>query len=96
MAGGTTFHFVTDGFDSAYARAREVAGDRDVSIAGGASTIRQALAAGVIDQLVLDIAPVVLGAGESPLAGVPDLALEPVEAIHSPLATHVRYRVVGR
>jgi dihydrofolate reductase len=96
MTGGTTFHFVTDGFDSAYARAREVAGDRDVSIAGGASTIRQALAAGVIDQLVLDIAPVVLGAGESPLAGVPDLALEPVEAIHSPLATHVRYRVVGR
>jgi dihydrofolate reductase len=96
MAGGTTFHFVTDGFDSAYAQARDVAGDRDVSIAGGASTIRQALAAGVIDQLVLDIAPVVLGAGESPLAGVPDLALEPVEAIHSPLATHVRYRVVGR
>jgi dihydrofolate reductase len=96
MTGGTTFHFVTDGFDSAYAQARDVAGDRDVSIAGGASTIRQALAAGVIDQLVLDIAPVVLGAGESPLAGVPDLALEPVEAIHSPLATHVRYRVVGR
>jgi dihydrofolate reductase len=96
MAGGTTFHFVTDGFDSAYAQARDVAGDRDVSIAGGASTVRQALAAGVIDQLVLDIAPVVLGAGESPLAGVPDLALEPVEAIHSPLATHVRYRVVGR
>jgi dihydrofolate reductase len=96
MTGGTTFHFVTDGFDSAYAQARDVAGDRDVSIAGGASTVRQALAAGVIDQLVLDIAPVVLGAGESPLAGVPDLALEPVEAIHSPLATHVRYRVVGR
>jgi dihydrofolate reductase len=93
MAGGTTFHFVTDGFDSAYAQARDVAGDRDVSIAGGASTVRQALAAGVIDQLVLDIAPVLLGAGESPLAGVPDLDLEPVEAIHSPLATHVRYRV---
>jgi dihydrofolate reductase len=95
MAGGTTFHFVTDGFDSAYARAREVAGDRDVSIAGGASTIRQALAAGVIDQLVLDIAPVVLGGGESPFAGVADLKLEPVEAIHSPQATHVRYRVGG-
>jgi dihydrofolate reductase len=95
MAGGTTFHFVTDGFDSAYAQAREVAGDRDVSIAGGASTVRQALVAGVLDELVLDIAPVVLGSGESPFAGVPDLRLEPIEAIHSPYATHVRYRVGG-
>ena len=93
MAGGTTFHFVTDGFDSAYGQAREVAGDREVSIAGGASTVRQALAAGVIDELVLDVAPVVLGSGESPFHGVPDLALEPIEAIHSPLATHIRYRV---
>jgi dihydrofolate reductase len=93
MAGGTTFHFVTDGFDSAYAQAREAAGDLDVSIAGGASTVRQALAAGVIDVLTLDIAPVVLGAGESPLRGVADLRLEPIEVIHSPLATHVRYRV---
>jgi dihydrofolate reductase len=95
MAGGTTFHFVTDGFDSAYAQARAVAGDRAVSIAGGASTVRQALVAGVLDELVLDIAPVVLGSGESPFAGVPDLRLEPIEAIHSPYATHVRYRVGG-
>ena len=93
MAGGTTFHFITDGFDSAYAQAREAAGDLDVSIAGGASTVRQALAAGVIDVLTLDIAPVVLGAGESPFRGVADLRLEPIEVIHSPLATHVRYRV---
>ncbi|HEY6525248.1 MAG TPA: dihydrofolate reductase family protein [Solirubrobacteraceae bacterium] len=93
MAGGTTFHFVTDGFDSAYAQARAVAGDLDVSIAGGASTVRQALAAGVIDVLTLDIAPAVLGAGESPFRGVADLRLEPIEVIHSPLATHVRYRV---
>ena len=74
MAGGTTFHFITDGFDSAYAQAREVAGDLDVSIAGGASTVRQALAAGVIDVLTLDIAPVVLGAGESPFRGSPTCA----------------------
>ena len=73
MEGGTTFHFVTDGFDSAYAQARAVAGDRDVSIAGGASTIRQALAAGVIDELVVDIAPVVLGSGESPFEELADL-----------------------
>jgi dihydrofolate reductase len=95
MEGGTTFHFVTDGFDAAYAQAREVAGERAVSIAGGASTIRQALTAGVIDEIVVDIAPVILGAGESPFNGVPNLELEPIEAIHSPWATHVRYRVGG-
>lgn len=95
MDGGTTFHFVTDGFDSAYAQACEVAGDREVSIAGGASTVRQALTAGVIDELMVDIAPVVLGSGESPFAGLTDLRLELVETIHSPLATHVRYRVEG-
>src|SRR3954466_12354893 len=54
LEGGTTFHFVTDGFDAAFARDSEAAGDRGVDIAGGASTVRQALAAGVIDELVLD------------------------------------------
>ena len=93
MQGGTTFHFVTDGFDSAYAQARAVAGDQDVSIAGGASTIRQALNAGVIDEIVVDIAPVVLDRGESPFQGVADLQLEPIEVLHSPYASHVRYRV---
>ncbi len=91
MAGGTTFHFVTDGFDAAFARASEAAGDRGVDIAGGASTVRQALEAGVIDELVLDFVPVLLGAGERLFDGVPDPGLEPVEVIHSPLATHVRY-----
>jgi dihydrofolate reductase len=96
MAGGTTFHFVTDGFDAAYAQARAVAGDQDISIAGGASTIRQALAAGVIDELTLDIAPALLGSGESPFQGLDDPGLQPIEAIHSPLSTHVRYRVAKR
>ena len=91
MAGGTTFHFVTDGFEAAFARASEAAGDRGVDIAGGASTVRQALGAGVIDELVLDFAPVLLGAGERLFDGVPDPGFEPVEVIHSPLATHVRY-----
>lgn len=91
MAGGTTFHFVTDGFAAAYAAACEAAGDRGVDIAGGASTVRQALAAGVIDELTLDIAPILLGSGERILTGV-DFDFEPVEALHSPLATHVRYR----
>ena len=91
LAGGTTFHFVTDGFDTAFAQASEAAGDRGVDIAGGASTVRQALQAKVIDELVLDVVPVLLGAGERLFDGVPDPALEPVEVIHSPLATHVRY-----
>jgi dihydrofolate reductase len=94
MKGGTTFHFVTDGFDAALAQAR-AAGDGDVAIAGGASTARQALAAGAIDELFLDIAPVLLGRGERLFDGVADPGLEPLEVLHSPLATHVRYRVGG-
>src|SRR5215207_819616 len=92
MDGGTTFHFVTEGFDAAYAAAREAAGDDGVDIAGGASTVRQALIAGVVDELTLDIAPVLLGSGERIFDGVGSLGLEPVEVLHSPLATHIRYR----
>ena len=91
MAGGTTFHFVTDGFDGGFARASQAAGERGVDIAGGASTVRQALEAEVIDELVLDFVPVLLGAGERLFDDVPDPGLEPVEVIHSPLATHIRY-----
>lgn len=94
MEGGTTFYFVTDGFDSAYAQAREIAGDKGVDIAGGASTVRQALAAGVVDELTIDIAPVLLGSGERIFDGV-EFGFEPVEVLHSPLATHVRYQRVG-
>src|SRR4051812_17655947 len=93
MQGGTTFHFVTGGFDAALAKAKEVAGDLDVDIAGGASAVRQGLTSGAIDQLLLDIIPVVLGRGESIFTGVEGLTLEPTEVVHSPYATHVRYRV---
>jgi dihydrofolate reductase len=93
MEGGTTFHFVTEGFDAALEQAKEVAGDQSIDIAGGASTVRQAFAAGAIDELHLDIAPVVLGGGESMFDGIEDPGLEPVEVSHSPLATHIRYRV---
>ena len=90
---GTTFHFVTDGFDAAYAQAVEAAGDGGVDIAGGASTVRQALAAGVVDELTLDIAPVLLGSGERIFEdGAETFDFEPVEVLHSPLTTHVRYR----
>jgi dihydrofolate reductase len=93
MAGGTTFHFVTDGFGAAYEQAQAVAGDREILIAGGASTIRQALAAGVIDELTLDIAPVLLGAGERLFDGIEDPGLQIMSVNPSPKATHIRYRV---
>jgi dihydrofolate reductase len=92
MAGGTTFHFVTGGLTEALARARE-AGDGDVDIAGGASAVRQALLAGEIDELTLDIAPVLLGTGESIYPEGATAEWEILEVEHSPLATHVRYRV---
>jgi dihydrofolate reductase len=96
MLGGTTFMFVTDGITSALEQARAVAGDKAVSIAGGASTIRQVLAAGSLDELYLHIVPVVLGAGERLLEDVGDPILEPVKVVASPAVTHVKYRVTKR
>jgi dihydrofolate reductase len=93
MQGGTTFSFVTDGIEVALEQARAAAGDGDVAIAGGASAVRQYLAAGLLDELFLHIVPVVLGGGERLLQDVGDPALEPVEVIASPAVTHVRYRV---
>ena len=93
LAGGTTFHFVTDGFDAAYARAVEAAAGGDVRITGGASTVRQAFAAGVLDEITLDVAPVLLGAGERLFEGVADPGLELLGVTSSPLVTHLRYRV---
>jgi len=94
MEGGTTFTFVTDGIESALEQARAAAGDKDVSIAGGASAARQYLAAGLLDELYLHIVPVVLGAGERLLDDVGDPTLEPVKVVDSPAVTHVKYRVV--
>jgi dihydrofolate reductase len=94
LEGGTTFTFVTDGIDAALEQARAAAGDRDVRIAGGASAIRQYLAAGLLDELQLHVVPVLLGAGERLLDGAGDPVLEPAEAIGSPAVTHLRYRVV--
>jgi dihydrofolate reductase len=90
MQGGTTFTFVTDGIESALEQARAAAGAADVSIAGGAATVRQYLAAGLIDELRLHVAPVILGAGERPLTDVGDLALE---QLGGGLVTHLNYRV---
>jgi dihydrofolate reductase len=95
MKGGTTFHFVTDGFAAAFSQAQAAADGGGVDIAGGASAARQALAAGVINELVLDVAPVLLGRGERIFDGSADPSLEAIEVASSPYATHIRYRVGG-
>jgi dihydrofolate reductase len=95
MEGGTRFHFVTGGIEAAVALARQAAGDKDVAIAGGASTVDQALRAGLLDELYLHLAPITLGAGERLFADVGELNLKPIEVVASPAATHVRY-AVGR
>jgi dihydrofolate reductase len=94
MDGGTTFHFVTGGFDAAFDHAKAAAAGGDIRIAGGASTIRQAFAAGALDEITLDIAPVLLGSGKRLFDGVDGPGLELVDATHSPYATHIKYRVV--
>jgi dihydrofolate reductase len=94
MEGGTTFTFVTDGIESALEQARAAAGERDVQIAGGATAVQQYLAAGLLDELYLHTVPVILGAGERLLDGVGDPALEIVDVVNGPGATHVKYRVV--
>jgi dihydrofolate reductase len=94
MSGGTIFTFVTDGIASALDQAQAAAGDRSVSIAGGADTIRQYLAAGSLDELYLHIVPVLLGSGERLLENVGDPVLEPVKVVASPALTHIKYRIV--
>jgi dihydrofolate reductase len=96
MSGGTTFTFVTDGIASALDQAQAAAGDRSVSIAGGADTIRQYLAAGSLDELYLHIVPILLGSGERLLEAVGDPVLQPVQVVASPAVTHVKYRIVKR
>jgi dihydrofolate reductase len=93
---GTTFTFVTDGLDSAIDDARAAAAEQDVLVAGGADTIDQAIRAGLVDELQLHLAPVLLGAGARLFDGVaPELPrFEITQVIESPLVTHLRYRVV--
>ena len=93
MEGGTTFHFVTDGIEAALAQAREAAGDRDILISGGASVVQQYLAAGVVDELTLSIAPVLLGGGTRFFAEGVAPELEQFAAIEAPGVAHLRYRV---
>jgi dihydrofolate reductase len=94
MQGGTTFHFVTAGTRSALEQARSAAGDKDIMIAGGAHTLQQFMAAGMLDELYLHIVPVILGTGERLLENVGDPTLQLVSVIASPAVTHVKYRIV--
>jgi dihydrofolate reductase len=98
MEGGTTFHFVTGGIHEALARAREAAAGKDVRIGGGPDTIRQYLREGLIDELHIAIAPVLLGRGEALFAGVDLRALGYVcvESVGTEKATHVVLRRQGR
>jgi dihydrofolate reductase len=94
MQGGTTFTFVTEGVDAAIEAAREAAGSKDVLVAGGASAIQQALAAGHVDELQIHVAPLLLGDGARLFENVgTGPKLEPARVIESPAVTHLKYRV---
>jgi dihydrofolate reductase len=95
LEGGTTFHFVTDGVESAVAQAKEAAGEADVSVGGGASTIQQCIAAGLLDEISVHVAPVLLGGGESLFGGLAAGAaeFELVETVQGAEAAHLTYRV---
>jgi dihydrofolate reductase len=91
----TTFTYVTEGIGSALDQARAAAAGKDVAIGGGAEVINQYLAAGLVDELELNVVPLVLGAGARLFEGVaPDLRLEQVRTIEAPGVTHLKYRVV--
>ncbi len=90
----TTFTFVTDGIESALAQAREAAGDQDVVLGGGADIINQFLAAGLVDEIELHVAPMLLGGGARLFAGGPDLKVEQLRVVEAPGVTHLKYRVV--
>jgi len=97
MEGGTTFFFVTEGIDRALELAREAAGERDVSIAGGAEIIQQYLRAGLIDEMQIHIAPVLFGQGRRLFddLGREHIELEPVRVLGSPAVAHLKYRIAS-
>jgi len=95
VKGDTSFEFVTGGIVDALERARAAAGDKNVILMGGADLMRQYLAAGLVDELTLTIAPVLLGGGKRLFDGIDrlDIAFERTAVIESPFATHLRYTV---
>ena len=97
MKGGTTFHFVTDGIEAALEQARAAAGDKGVSLGGGALVAQQYLAAGLLDEVVVAIVPILLSGGARLFDNLGDAApkLEQVEAVAAPGVTHIRYVQAG-
>jgi dihydrofolate reductase len=93
LKGGTTFHFVTDGIESALERARAAAGRKDVSLGGGAIVVQQYLSAGLLDEMVISVVPVLLRGGARPFDNLdePTPRLRQVEAVEAPGVTHIRY-----
>jgi dihydrofolate reductase len=95
-AGGTTFTFVTDGIEAALAQARAAAGDKNVGVVGGANVIQQFLVAGLIDELQIHVAPLLLGDGVRLFdnLGPQPIQLERTRLIESPAVTHLKFEVV--
>ena len=94
MGGGTTFFFVTDGIEAAIEQARAAAGEGNVAIGGGANAIQQALAAGLVDELQVHVAPVLLGGGTRLFGeGADPIRLEATRVLASPRATHLKFNV---
>ena len=92
MQGGTTFHFVTDGIESALRQARDAAGDKDIGLGGGAQAGQQYLNAGLLDELRIDLVPVILGGGARLLDNVgPNAKLQLAGVIDAPGVTHLTY-----
>jgi dihydrofolate reductase len=98
MQGGTTFNFVTDGIEAALEQARAAAEEKDVLLSGGASVVQQYLKAGLLDELQIHVAPVLLGEGTSLFdrLGIEPVGLETTSVIASPSVTHLRFRVPAR
>lgn len=95
--GGTTFLFASDGIEAALEQAKRAAGGKDVSLGGGADVARQYLAAGLIDELQLNVVPVFLGDGTRLFEGSPtDARLEIAQVVEAPGVVHLKYRLVGR
>jgi dihydrofolate reductase len=96
MKGGTTYHFVSDGIESALEQAREAADGKDVMLWGGAQVVNQYLAAGLLNELELHVVPVLLGHGARLFdnLGAAEVQLEQVRAVEAPGVTHLKYTVV--
>jgi dihydrofolate reductase len=98
MQGGTSFNFVTEGIEAALEQARAAAEEKDVLLAGGASVVQQYLQAGLLDELQIHVAPLLLGGGTSLFdrLGIEPLGLEATRVVASPSVTHLRFRVPAR